>query len=325
MNKSKGGDDDIGDGIGDMTVVTQLSTTHNTDQVNRKNKCASTETTTEEYVGMCNNLKKTIARIQEKIRQEKNNVTTQMENNLGSQINIKMLSMLTEQMEVAEVYSPPRVVEMANRMGMRGGWSLDVTTCDTDGMPWDFNNAIMRNRAVRKLLNDKPMVPIGSPMCTEYNAMNRFNHNRMAPEAVEQRIADARKHLEFHVKLYEIQWRNGRYFLHEHPDGAGSWQENAIKNLMRKQGLQRVVGDQCQYDLKSKDEEGIAPARKRIGFLTNAACVSKKLNKRCPNTNTYQVHRHLALENGRTRAAQVYPDKLCKEICLGIQEQIQRH
>ena len=74
MNKCKRGDDDIGDGIVDMKAVTQSSTIHNIDQVKRGSECASTEATTEEYAGMCNSLKKTIARIQEKIQQEKNNV-----------------------------------------------------------------------------------------------------------------------------------------------------------------------------------------------------------------------------------------------------------
>lgn len=34
------------------------------------------------------------------------------------------------------------------------------------------------------------------------------------------------------------------------------------------------------------------------------------------------VHRHVILENGRTKAAQIYPAKLCQEICRGIQDQI---
>ena len=92
---------------------------------------------------------------------------------------------------------------------------------------------------------------------------------------------------------------------------------------MSRHGVQRVVGDQCQFGLQSRDENGVVPARK-TGFSTNAACIARRLNKRCPNTSTYQLHRHVILTNGRTSAAQVYPDTYCKDICLGIQEQIQR-
>ena len=36
------------------------------------------------------------------------------------------------------------------------------------------------------------------------------------------------------------------------------------------------------------------------------------------------MHRHVILMNARATTTQVCPDKLCKEICLGIKEQIQR-
>ena len=210
MNISKHDDDDIGSGMGDVKAVALSTATQFINQHGKTNKCADGYKTTETCVNMCNNLRRTISRMQTKIRQEKNKMKMQVENNLGSQFNFMMLDMLTEQMQVAEVYSPPRVAEMANQMGMRGGWSLDLTPCDTDGMPWDFNNANMRNRAVRKLLNDKPIVFIGSPMCTEYSTIIKLNHSKMAPEEVEQRMAYARKHVEFCITLYEIQWRSGR-------------------------------------------------------------------------------------------------------------------
>ena len=74
----------------------------------------------------------------------------------------------------------------------------------------------MRSRAIRKLLDDKPIVPIWSPMCTEYCTMNQIYHARMVPEVVAQGMEHARRHLEFSTQLYEIQWRSGRYFLHPH-------------------------------------------------------------------------------------------------------------
>lgn len=99
---------------------------------------------------------------------------------------------------------------------------------------------------------------------------------------------------------------------------------NHDERLMSRQDVQRLVGDKCQYGVQSKDKEGIGPARKRTGFLINVVCIAKRLNKRCPNTRTHQVHRQVVLISGRPRTAQIYPDKMCKEICLDIQEHIQR-
>ena len=247
-----------------------------------------------------------------------------MSRQLGAQLNKVMLSTLINNMEVVEIYSPPRVVEMANKMELRGGWSLDLTTNDETGTPWDFNDARMRNKAIRKFIADKLLVLIGSPMCTEYSTMNRINNSRMPKEEVEARLAYARRHLEFCIKLYEIEWQNGRYFVHEHPAGAGSWDEEMMQRRMNREGVQRVVGDQCQYGLKSTDEIGTAPARKRTRSLTNAVCIARRLSRRCLNKPDYQAHRHVALTNGRPRAAQVCPDKFCREICRGIHEQVQR-
>ena len=204
------------------TMMTGDTTQPTTNQCESEHEHKVVNSATSVNTDMCDNVRRAIKQLKETIWKEEENLARQSANNLGTPINYLMVKMLMNQMQVAEVYSPPRVVETANKMGMRGGWSLDLITCDTDGLPWDFNSAKMRNRAIRKLLNDKPIVLIGSPMCTEYSTMNQINHARMGPEVVTQRMTYARKHLEFCIQLYEIQWRNGRYFLHEHPEGVGS-------------------------------------------------------------------------------------------------------
>ena len=236
-----------------------------------------------ELIKMCSNVRKAIANAQERIQKTKDELSKRTGECVGNQLNNTMLGMMVRQMQVSEVYSPPKVVEMANKMGLRGGWSLDLTTQDENGRPWGFNNSTMRNKAIRKLSIDQPLVLIGSLMCIEYSAINRLNHCKMSKEEVETRMAYARKHLEFCVKFYEIQWRNGRYFLHEHPAEAGSWAEPMMRKLMSRSGVQRVVGDECQYGLKSKDESGEAPARKRIGFPNECSvyrqAIGEKMSK----------------------------------------------
>ena len=62
---------------------------------------------------------------------------------------------------MAEVYSPARVTQIVQRMGLKAV-GLDITNCDIDGRAWDVNDAEMRNRAARKTLNDEPLLLIGS-------------------------------------------------------------------------------------------------------------------------------------------------------------------
>ena len=156
--------------------------------------------------------------------------------NLGYMLNNVMLGMLRQEMDVVEVYSPPRVAAMAKQLGFRAGWCLDLTTCDERGVAWDFNRLEMRNKAAWKLIQDKPRLLIGSFICTTFSTMNNVNYTRMSKEEVKQRMDYGRRHLEFCAGLYDIQWREGRYFLHGHPQAASSWQEDCIRTLMAKKG-----------------------------------------------------------------------------------------
>ena len=157
------------------------------------------------------------------------------------------MEMLIANIQVAEIYSLPRVAALARSMGLRAGWIFDLTTIDADGKHWDCNQMEMRNRAVRRVLTDQPLFLIGSPMCIAFSAMNRINYSRMDKAEVEAKMAYGRSHLEFCAKLYAIQWKAGRYFLHEHPASASSWEEECIKKILKAEGVEKVIGDQCQY------------------------------------------------------------------------------
>ena len=41
-----------------------------------------------------------------------------------------MIQLVSDGMGVAEIHSPPRICRKATEMGLRGGWSLDLTTKD---------------------------------------------------------------------------------------------------------------------------------------------------------------------------------------------------
>ena len=62
------------------------------------------------------------------------------------------------------------------------------------------------------------------------------------------------------------------------------------------------------YGLKVRDKEREGPAQKRTGFMTDSVCIAQQLMQRCPNKKVFEVHRHVSLENGRTRDAQINPE-----------------
>ena len=242
--------------------------------------------------------------------------------NVSPQLDQSMVQLMVNAMDVAELYSPPRIAEMTSNIGLRVGWSMDITTQDSDGRPWDFNIPEMRNRAARRVLTDRPLLLIGSPMCTIHSMMNNINHSRMPAEMVQERFAYARKHSKFAASLYKLQVQGGRYFLHEHPESASSWQEQCIQEVLKLQGVEKAIGDQCRYGLKEKGADGEGPARTTTGFMTNSPCIALQLQRRCPNRKGYTIHRHVQLDGGKAKAAQIYPPGLCKAVCQGLIEQI---
>ena len=82
-----------------------------------------------------------------------------------------------------------------------------------------------------------------------------------------------------------------------------------------------AYADQCQFGLTAKirtgsDERG--PAKKPTGFIGNSWTIAHRLRRTCKHD-----HEHVKLEGGRAKAAALYPDELCMEMCKGLKEQIE--
>ena len=59
-----------------------------------------------------------------------------------------------------EIYSPPRVLAVAKlclSYGILPGFALDLTTNDSDGRCWDFDEEEMRSRAWATIEEEQPM------------------------------------------------------------------------------------------------------------------------------------------------------------------------
>ena len=114
---------------------------------------------------------------------------------------------------VSEIYSPPRVTaatKLLPELRLIPGFALDLTTADTDGALWDFDSKVMRDRALNKVREQRPMLLIGSPMCTAFSTWQRVNNKIRDPVTVAAERKRAVEHVEFCVELYREQLRHGR-------------------------------------------------------------------------------------------------------------------
>ena len=112
----------------------------------------------------------------------------------------------TDNIVISEVYSPPRTAASANDNGLRGGWSLDLST------NWDLSNPDQQKLAMDLLRKTKPKMLIASPPCTWFCSLMRWNWKKMRPEKVQDEMTKATIHLSFAAAMCEEQHREGRFF-----------------------------------------------------------------------------------------------------------------
>ena len=100
---------------------------------------------------------------------------------------------------------------------------------------------------MKKLKAERPLLLVGSPMCAAFSRWQRINNLIRDPVTVQAEKKRAIVHLEFCMELYREQIRHGRYFVHEHPVYATSWQEPSVEKLMGEIGVEKAICDQCLH------------------------------------------------------------------------------
>ena len=224
--------------------------------------------------------------------------------------------------DVAEVYSPPRITEMAKQVGLEPGWALDLTEVDVDdGQPWDFSVPAKREKAKAKLDADKPFVLMLCPMCGPFSSLQNLNYVNKDPQEVRSILERAMEHIKFTVELCLRQQNAGRLFIFEHPAGASSWESRILRELKAREGVFKVNFDFCEAGMKTGDKKGdgkqLYPVKKRTGLMTNSYAVYTLFREaQCKGD-----HVHAEILDGRASECQKYPPKFCKMICEAIKRE----
>lgn len=121
-------------------------------------------------------------------------------------------SLVGNQSDICEVYSPPRVASCATKSGLSPGWSLDITTEDPNGVPWDFDQPDCRHRAEQLIHRTQPELLILSPMCTWFSAMQNINKDKIDAKTFQKNFVRGVEHLRFCLRLADLQLRQGAMF-----------------------------------------------------------------------------------------------------------------
>ena len=107
----------------------------------------------------------------------------------------------------------------------------------------------------------------------------------MIPDRVRAILAKARMHLNFACSLYEEQVKSGRFFIHEHPALATSWEEPAVKRVKKLANVQVSRVDACQYGMTGTYHGEDLPVKKPTRWMTNMKGVTEVLHRMCSGRN----------------------------------------
>ena len=125
-------------------------------------------------------------------------------------------------------------------------------------------------KMLKELEWEDPFLGVGTPPCNFMSQILNIMKNKMAPQRREELRATGRRYLQTACAAYMSQIRRGKYFLHEHPWGAESWQEDCVREVAAQPGVRIVKGPQCKYHLQGYDRYGNHGfIRKYTGFITN--------------------------------------------------------
>ena len=137
--------------------------------------------------------------------------------------------------DVSEVFNPGIFTNAAPRYGLNPGHAFDMTLPNPHGEPWNFDREDHQKWCEQIVSDEKPALLVGSPMCKGFSSLMNLNVRQLPREKVVAIIEQCMKHLRFVFRLYEIQRKGGRWFLHEHPWGAWSWHVDFVQDMAAKE------------------------------------------------------------------------------------------
>jgi len=256
-------------------------------------------------------------RHQEDVDEEDLNKVTQLALEIGA-------------VDFAELYSPERFQERAQDFGLRPGFAIDLQT------GWDMRDKEQVDQVDYLIDEEDPMFLIGSPPCTVFSKIRKLSNFKRDPQNVAEEECEGRHHSKVACRFYKKQAQKGRSFLHEHPDGASSWNDEEVKKVEALNGTRDAQGNEiriyvvkgpmCNWNLKATERQTkrVGLAQKETKWMTNDKVLADLLEGICANKqkDARKWHRHVQLVGGLARGAQCYTPELVGAILSTIKSRL---
>ena len=219
--------------------------------------------------------------------------------------------------DVAEVFSPPRFTRGASHLGLNAGFAVDLET------GWDLDVPDHMRQLKEWIEVQDPFMLTGSPRCDPFSVLQNLNKYYLDNAKNREALERGERHLCLSIDLYEERWKKGKYFLHERPVGAKSWDHPRMVKLQKRAGVFTVVGPMCAWGMGLEvPKQGRGLVYKATKFVTNSKEVAKLLDRCCTNRTGGPLHRHISLIGGLAHLCAKYPDELVYTVLQGIKNQM---
>ena len=182
--------------------------------------------------------------------------------------------------DVCELFSTyiTYITACASKIGLKDTRAFDIK------MGCDMRKPEAKRQALEFIKQRKPELACVSPPCRMYWVFQRLRKHRDAQYT--QDMKDAHDMLSFAMEVCEVQRQAGRKFFFEHPWEADSWNEESVKDLLKRVDVECVRLDQCCMGLRGVKTH--LRHKKPIGIMTNCREIAERLNKRCSRMHEHE-------------------------------------
>ena len=149
-----------------------------------------------------------------------------------------------------------------------------------------------------------------------FSILQNGNRGRFTKAQWEEKMAAAKVHITFSLKLFELQRRMGNHFLYEHPRTATSWQLPEMEEFMNKTGVIEVLANMCRFGMTTKYQGEEGKVTKATRFMTSSPECAKRFGRVWDQE--CKKDKHIAIWGTRAREAQRYPPALCRAVVEGV-------
>ena len=102
--------------------------------------------------------------------------------------------------DVSEVYSPPRVTEVAEATGIRPGWALDLAINNDIGEPRDLSLPANQVEALKRQEAEALEMLIAFPKCVAFSSLQNLNYARQDATRASGKVGRSYGSLGFCIK-----------------------------------------------------------------------------------------------------------------------------